>query len=131
MHRREQGIAYLCMSWSLVGDNTFSVQNFSINALGLDANFCQTHTSAIAANNGKHKKHFHDMAIYEEFNEYICSIMIARLSFKQAGTHIQVFKSFSPNGSRLRERTKLAHGFASFGLLTAKDDGSSQTSVLV
>jgi hypothetical protein len=71
-----------------LGDNTFSVQDVSINTLGLDANVCQTHTSAIAANNGTHKKHFHDMAIYEEFNECVCRI--ARISFKHAGTHIQV-----------------------------------------
>ncbi len=50
---------------------------------------CQTHTSAIAANNGSHKKHFHDMAmIYNAFPEYVCSI--ARISFKHAGTHIQL-----------------------------------------
>ncbi len=33
-----------------LGDNTFSVQNFSSNTLGLDANLCQTHTTAIPAN---------------------------------------------------------------------------------
>ncbi len=41
-----------------LGDNKFSVQNFSTKKLGLDANVCQTNTSAIAANNRSHKKHF-------------------------------------------------------------------------
>ncbi len=111
-----------------LGDNTFSVQNFSINTLGLDANVCQTHTSAIAANNGTYKEHFHDMAIYEEFYEYICRI--SRLFFNHAGTHIQeILVEWLK--ARLRERVRLVHGFASFWLLTAKDDGSSPTSVLV
>jgi hypothetical protein len=71
-----------------LGDNTFAVQNFSDNKLGLPANVCQTHTSAIPANNGTHKKHFHDMEIYEAFYQFICRI--ARITYKHAGTHIQV-----------------------------------------
>jgi hypothetical protein len=70
-----------------LGDNTFAVQNFSENKLGLEANLCQTHTSAIPANNGTHKKHFRNMEIYEAFYEFICRI--ARISFKHAGTHLQ------------------------------------------
>ena len=71
-----------------LGDNSYPVQNFSLNTLGLPANLCQTHTTAIPANNGTHKKHFHDMEIYAAFYEYVCRI--ARITYKHAGSHIQV-----------------------------------------
>ncbi len=35
-----------------------------------------------------------------------------------------IFKCYSSSASWLRERAKLAHGFASFGLLVVKDNGS-------
>jgi hypothetical protein len=40
------------------GDNSSAWQKFAKDELGLEANVCQTHATAIAANNGSHKKYF-------------------------------------------------------------------------
>ena len=37
---------------------SFTDDKFAKEELGLDANVCQTHATAIAANNGSHKKYF-------------------------------------------------------------------------
>ena len=55
--------------------------------LQVPTNVCQTHATAIAANNGSHKTHFDNMARYEEFYEYVCRIM--RCSFVDAGERLQ------------------------------------------
>ena len=49
-----------------LGDNSFAVQNFFTNTLGLPTGECQTHTTAIAngRNNGSHKKNFDSMGKY-------------------------------------------------------------------
>jgi hypothetical protein len=70
-----------------LGDNSASWQKFAAEELGLPANVCQTHASAIAANNGTHKTHFDDMENYEAFYEYVCRIM--RCSNANMGLHLQ------------------------------------------
>ena len=49
---RAPSAPHLSLSLSLT-DNKFAKEE-----LGLDANVCQTHATAIAANNGSHKKYF-------------------------------------------------------------------------
>ncbi len=39
-----------------LGDNWAALQKFARETLGLEANVCQTHATAIAAKNGSHKK---------------------------------------------------------------------------
>jgi hypothetical protein len=51
-----------------LGDNSAAWQKFARETLGLEANVCQTHATAIAANNGSHKKFFDDInKNYEPF----------------------------------------------------------------
>jgi hypothetical protein len=44
-----------------LGDNSAAWQKFARETLGLEANVCQMHATAIAANNGSHKKFFDDV----------------------------------------------------------------------
>ena len=70
-----------------LGDNSAAWQKFCREELQVPTNVCQTHATAIAANNGSHKTHFDNMARYEEFYEYVCRIM--RCSFVDAGERLQ------------------------------------------
>ena len=51
------------------------------------ANVCQTHATAIVANNGTHCTHFDNPDNYEEFYECVCRIM--RCSFATVGERLQ------------------------------------------
>ena len=55
--------------------------------LELNVKMCQTHATAIAKNNGFHRTYFDSKNNYEEFYEFVCSIM--RCSFKGAGERLQ------------------------------------------
>ena len=71
-----------------LGDNSAAWQKFARDTLGLDSNVCQTHATAIAANNGSHKTHFETTENYNAFYDYVCRIM--RCSFAAAGEGLQV-----------------------------------------
>jgi hypothetical protein len=71
-----------------LGDNSAAWQKFARDTLGLDSNVCQTHATAIAANNGSHKTHFEATENYNAFYDYVCRIM--RCSFAAAGEGLQV-----------------------------------------
>ena len=58
-----------------LSDNSWAFQNFMKNVLGIEAELCQTHATAIAANNGTHRKYFKDEEIYEKFYGMLCDIM--------------------------------------------------------
>ena len=45
------------------------------NVLNIEAKLCQTHETAIAANNGTHRKYFKDDEKYEKFYEMFCDLM--------------------------------------------------------
>jgi len=70
-----------------MGDNSTAWQKFVAETLELESNVCQTHATAIAANNGSHRTHFDSMERYEEFYEYVCRIM--RCSFDTMGEVMQ------------------------------------------
>ena len=71
-----------------MGDNSAAWQKFAKEELHLESNVCQTHATAIAANNGSHKKHFDDPnKNYDGFYEFVCRIM--RCSFAEVGEHLQ------------------------------------------
>ena len=72
---------------SSLGDNSSSFQKFVTQELELDASVCQTHSTAIAKNYGSHRTYFDSKDNYEEFYEFVCSIM--RCSFKGAGQRLQ------------------------------------------
>ena len=59
------------------------VQNFMKNVLDIKAEICQTHASAIASNNGTHRKYFKDDENYERFYEMLCDII--RITCEAAG----------------------------------------------
>ena len=46
------------------------------NLLDIKAELCQTYATAIAANNGTHRKYFKDEEIYEKFYWMLCDIML-------------------------------------------------------
>ena len=72
-----------------MGDNSSAWQKFAKDELGLAANVCQTHATAIAANNGSHKKYFDNVnENYDGFYEFVNRIM--RCSFAAVGEHLQV-----------------------------------------
>ena len=58
-----------------LGDNSYAWQNCVANVMGITSGLCQTHLSAIAANNGQHRKHFSCPAAYESFYELVCRLM--------------------------------------------------------
>jgi hypothetical protein len=70
-----------------LGDNSTAWQKFTNEELHLPSNVCQTHATAIAKNNGTHRKYFNDMNVYEDFYEYVCRIM--RCPFENAGRRLQ------------------------------------------
>ena len=45
------------------------------NVLDIKAELCQTNATAIAANNGTHRKYFRDDKKYEKFYEMLCGLM--------------------------------------------------------
>ena len=53
------------------------------NVLDIKAEICQTHASAIASNNGTHRKYFKDDENYERFYEMLCDII--RITCEAAG----------------------------------------------
>jgi hypothetical protein len=71
-----------------MGDNSSAWQKHAKDELGLDANFCQTQATAIAANNGSHKKYFDNVnENYDGFYEFVNRIM--RCSFAAVGENLQ------------------------------------------
>ena len=74
----------ICHSLS---DNSWAFQNFMKNVLDIKAELCQTHATAIAANNGTHLKYFKDDEKYEKFYEMLCDLM--RITCKPAGYYLQ------------------------------------------
>jgi len=70
-----------------LGDNSSAWQKFAAEDLGLSSSVCQTHLTAIGANNGQHKRHFKCMDVYEEFYDFVNRIM--RCSFNTVGEHLQ------------------------------------------
>jgi hypothetical protein len=71
-----------------LGDTSAAWQKFARETLGLEANVCQTHATAIAADNGSHKKFFDYInENYEPFYELVNSIM--HCSFASVGEGLQ------------------------------------------
>ena len=70
-----------------MGDNSAAWQKFARESLGLDSLVCQTHATAIAANNGSHKKQFNETKNYDAFYDYVCRIM--RCTYASVGEHLQ------------------------------------------
>jgi hypothetical protein len=71
-----------------MGDNLAAWQKIAKKELHLESNVCQTHATAIAANNCSHKKHFNDPnKNYNGFYEFVCPIMCC--SFAEVGEHLQ------------------------------------------
>ena len=68
-------------------DNIDYGQRFAVEILKTPASVCQTHLTGIAANNGTQRKHFKERKHYEEFYDYVCSIM--RCSLEHLGIHLQ------------------------------------------
>ena len=57
------------------------------NVLDMDVELCQTHATAIAANNGTHRKYFKDDEKYEKFYGVLCDLML--ITCKPAGYYLQ------------------------------------------
>ena len=57
------------------------------NVLNIEAKLCQTHETAIAANNGTHRKYFKDDEKYEKFYGMLCDLM--RITCEPAGYYLQ------------------------------------------
>ena len=70
-----------------LSDNSWGFQNFMKNVLGIEAELCQTHATAIAANNGTHRRYFKDEEKYEKFYGMLCDIM--RITCEPAGYYLQ------------------------------------------
>jgi hypothetical protein len=70
-----------------MGDNSSAWQKFCDEVLKCPSNVCQTHATAIAANNGSHRQHFDAADNYDKFYEYVCRIM--RCSFDTMGEGLQ------------------------------------------
>jgi hypothetical protein len=71
-----------------LGDNSAAWQKYARETLGLEANVCQTHATAIAANNGSHKKFFDDVnKNYKSFYQLVNRIMCC--SFASVGEGLQ------------------------------------------
>ena len=69
-------------------DNINYGQRFAVKILKTPASVCQTHlTGIVAANNSTQRKHFKERQHYEDFFDYVCSIM--RFSLEHAGIHLQ------------------------------------------
>jgi hypothetical protein len=50
-----------------MGDNSAAWQKFAKESLGLESDVCQTHATAIAANNCTHNKHLKEVKNYNTF----------------------------------------------------------------
>jgi hypothetical protein len=99
-------------------DNSAAWQKFARENLGLEANVCQTHATAIAANNGSHKKFFDDVnKNYEPFYEFVNRIM--RCSFASA----RVCKSCLSSGCAASWRSVPPNGSTSGGAEQPRGDG--------
>ena len=70
-----------------LGDNSSAFQKFVTEQLGLNANVCQTHATAIPKNNSSHRGYFDSVDNYEQFYEFVCRIM--KCSFEGAGLRLQ------------------------------------------
>ena len=70
-----------------LSDNSWAFQNFMKNVLCIEAELCQTHATAIAANNGTHRKYFKDDEKYEKFYEMLCDLM--HITCEPAGYYLQ------------------------------------------
>ena len=57
-----------------LSDNLWVFQDFMENVLDIEAELCQTHTTAIAANNGT-SPILQRWREYEKFHEMLCDIM--------------------------------------------------------
>jgi hypothetical protein len=69
-------------------NNSAAWQKFARETLVLEANVCQTHATAIAANNGSHKKFLDDVTKnYEPFYEFVNHI--THCSFSSVGEGLQ------------------------------------------
>ena len=57
------------------------------NVLDIKAELCQTHATAIASNNGTHRKYFKDDENYQKFYEMLCDI--TNITCEAAGNYLQ------------------------------------------
>ena len=101
-----------------LGDNSAAWQKFAVESLGLTANVCQTHATAIAANNGTHHTHFDNPDNYEEFYECVCRIM--RCSFATVGERLQGLLAGALPLGRVRWGMKVRQGHV-IGLLCRRN----------
>ena len=58
-----------------LGDNSAAWQKFCHEELEVPISRCQTHATAVAANNCSHRTHFENMVRYKEFYKFVCCIM--------------------------------------------------------
>jgi hypothetical protein len=57
-----------------MGDNSEAFQKFVRDHLGMDANICQTHATAIGKNNGTQARHFKNREVHDQFYELVLRI---------------------------------------------------------
>ena len=70
-----------------LGDNNAGFQNFCEKVLKVPARVCNTHVSAIPANNGTFKKRFKSQDIYKQFYEVV--VRLKDCSYEDAGVKLQ------------------------------------------
>ena len=70
-----------------LSDNSWAFQNFMKNVLCIEAELCQTHATAIASNNGTHRKYFKDDEKYKKFYGMLCDLM--HITCEPAGYYLQ------------------------------------------
>ena len=70
-----------------LGDNCTGFQNFCEHVLKVPARVCNTHVSAIPANNGSFKKRFASQDVYKQFYDFV--VRVKDCSFEDAGVKLQ------------------------------------------
>jgi len=70
-----------------MGDNSEAFQKFVRDHLGMDANICQTHATAIGKNNGTQARHFKNRDVHDQFYELI--LRIKECTFVEPGFRMQ------------------------------------------
>ena len=71
----------------VLGDGHSGWLNFVRKILKIAANLCNTHATAIGAQNGTQRAHFTDDTIYDKWYSYVCRIK--DIAFEEPGHHVQ------------------------------------------
>ena len=79
-----------------MGDNSEAFQKFVRDHLGMDANICQTHATAIGKNNGTQARHFKNREVHDQFYELV--LRIKECTFEEQGFRMLAGVSSSVHG---------------------------------